>query len=366
MLALVAALLTVQAAEPIKIGALFSRTGSFASVDIPGLEGFRLAAAKVNARGGVLGRQVQILAPDFKSDPSQAAAITKQLIADGAVALGGFYDTDYALPAGKVAQKMGIPMVTSGATLPSLPTTIGQYFFMACYGDDDQARAGAWFTLKGLDAKNVVLLKDIDATYTKNLAAYFEASYRTLGGKVSQTIDLRADDSIQSVIKKIKVKPDAIYAALLPEDAGPFTKALRKAGYNMPIISGDGFDTPDLVKDAGTASNDVFYTTHYAPDAKDPALVAFKRTYHDLYGTWPESASSALAYDTMNLLADAIDRAGSTDPAKIRYALATTKGFKGITGTIDYAPGKRKPIKDIFVLRVHNGKEELVKTVPAK
>ncbi|MEZ0325528.1 MAG: ABC transporter substrate-binding protein [Fimbriimonas sp.] len=363
MLALAAALLASTQAEPIKIGALFSTTGSFASVDVPGLEGFKLAAVKINARGGVLGRQIEVVAPDFQSDPSKAGEITKRLISQGVVAMGGFYDTDYALPAGKVAEKMRIPMVTSGATLPTLPTTIGQYFFMACYGDDDQARAGAWFTLKGLDAKTTVLLKDVDATYTKNLGNYFALAYSGLGGKLSQIIDFNSEESVQSVIRKIRVKPEAFYVSVLPEDAGPFTKALRAAGYKQPIISGDGFDTPDLVKDAGKAANNVFYTTHYAPNAKDARTLGFKRTYHDLFGTWPDSAASALAYDTMNLIADAIDRAGSVEPGKIRYALATTKEFPGVTGTITYAPGKRKPKKSIFVLRVHEGKEELVKTV---
>ncbi len=366
MLALLATLFCTQPAEPIKIGALFSQTGSFASVDVPGLEGFRLAAAKINARGGVLGRQIEILAPDFKSKPAAAAAITKQLLDKGVVALGGFYDSDYAIPAGRAAEMMRVPMVTSGATLPSLPEDIGQYFFMACYGDDDQARAGAWFTMKGLDAKKIVILKDTGSTYTRNLAEFFSKAYKALGGQVAQTVEFGEVEAVQSVLRRIKVKPEAFYVAALPDDAGPFTKALRAAGYTQPIISGDGFDTPELVTIAGKASDNVFYTTHYAPNAKDPHVQAFKRTYHDLFGTWPESAAAALAYDTMNLIADAIDRAGSTDPAKIRYALATTKDLPAVTGTIGYPSGKRKPAKPIFILRVQDGREELVKTVPAK
>src|SRR5688572_1175027 len=102
MLALVAAI--ALSSEPIKIGALFSQTGSFASVDKPGLDGFQLAAARINARGGVLGRQIEVVTRDFRSNPLLVPDLTRAMIKEGAVALGGFYDTDYAIPAGRVAE----------------------------------------------------------------------------------------------------------------------------------------------------------------------------------------------------------------------------------------------------------------------
>ena len=361
MLALVAAFAMSQ--EPIKIGALFSQTGSFSSVDRPGLDGFQLAAARINARGGLLGRQIEVMAPDFRSNPALVPSLTKSMIQQGAVALGGFYDTDYAIPAGRVAEKMHIPMVTSGATLPTLPDMIGQWFFMACYGDDDQARAGAWFAKKGLDAKTAVVIVDDTSTYTRALAKFFTAEYKRLGGTILQTVKYADHDTAATVVPKLKAKPEILYVASLPDHAGPFAKTLRASSYNQPILSGDGFDTPDLIRIGGKAANNVFFTTHYAPSSKAENVQDFKRAYFDLFGTYPESAAVALAYDTMNLIANAIDRAGSTEPAKVRYALATTKDFDEITGRISYAPGKRKPKKTVFVLGVRDGKKELVKTV---
>jgi branched-chain amino acid transport system substrate-binding protein len=279
------------------------------------------------------------------------------------VAMGGFFDSDYALPAGRVAERARIPMVTSGATAPDQPKIVGRYFFMACYGDDDQARAAAHFTRTHLKAKRVVLLAEAKHIYTQTLAKFYTSSFQAEGGQISQTLSFSDRDEPASVVAAIKSRPDAIYVACLPDSAGPYTAALRKGGFQQPIVSGDGFDTPDLVRVAGPSAQNVFYTTHYAPASPAPRVRSFVSAYQARFGKAPGSASDALAYDTMRLIADAIRRAGSATPEAIRRSLASTRGFQGVTGTISYRPGVRKPSKQIFVLAIKNGKPAYVETL---
>jgi branched-chain amino acid transport system substrate-binding protein len=363
MLPLLAALSIVQT-DTIKIGALFSTTGSYASTEKPALQAFQLAAKQINEKGGLLGKQIEVITVDVQSEPSKAAAAAQRLIAQGAVALGGFYDTDYAIPAGRVAAKAHIPFVTSGATLPTLPSLIGQWFFMACFGDDDQARAAASFAHHDLNLRSAAVILDEDSTYTLNLAKYFGNAYRSMGGKLLQKIGYTPGARMATVAAKLKVHPEVVYVAVLPVDAGPITSALRRAGYDGYILSGDGFDTPDLVRIAGKAAEKVFFTTHFAPANRAENVLEYKRAYHAEYGSWPSDAIAALSFDTMSLIASAVERAGSADPARIRTALAETRHFEGVTGTISYSPGVRKPKKTVFVLEVKGGKKQLAKAIP--
>jgi branched-chain amino acid transport system substrate-binding protein len=286
---------------------------------------------------------------------------------EGVTAMGGFGDSDFALAAGPVAQRAGIPFVTSGATLPSLPQQIGDDFFMACYGDDVQAAAVADFAIDALGARRVWLLRDPNADFTVALAGYFKERYSARGGRVSSEEDLPAETSTYGpLVRTLRaaVPPaDAVFAAALPNEAGPLTRALRDAGFGDPILSGDGFDTPELLEVAGPAANGVFYSTHVAYDEPAPPVQRFVADYRAAFGSPPESAFAALGYDTLNLIANAIGRAGSTDPLAVRDALAATRDFPAVTGTISYAPDRRTPIKPVTIVEVKDGAVTFVQRV---
>ena len=143
-------------AEPIRIGAVFSETGGLRSIGSPGLAGMRLAAAEINAGGGILGRRVQLAVADSRSNPAAVARGVRRLIEDQrVVAIGGLNDSTLALAAGPVAQRAGIPFVTAGATLPTLPRTVGNGFFMAAFGDNAQAHAVADVARKDLGSLGI-------------------------------------------------------------------------------------------------------------------------------------------------------------------------------------------------------------------
>jgi branched-chain amino acid transport system substrate-binding protein len=356
------------AVDPIRIGAVFSETGGLASIGSPGLAGMRLAAAEINADGGVLGRRVKLVAADSRSKPTAVARAVRRLIADErVVALGGLNDSTLALAAGPVAQRAGIPFVTAGATLPTLPRQIGNAFFMAAFGDDAQAHAVADLARKDLRARSAFLLVDRGSDFTRALARFFRQGFVDRGGVVAgQASYASGERNFASAIARIRaLRPpaDVLFFSALPSEAGRLTRQARAAGLTQPILSGDGFDTPLVGQVAGALADDVYYATHVALDSAAPRVRRFVAAYRKHYRRQPENAFAALGYDTMRLLAGAIRRAGSSEPKAIRNALAATRRFAMVTGTISYARGRRIPAKPVAIVRVQDGRPAFYRTV---
>jgi branched-chain amino acid transport system substrate-binding protein len=335
----------------------------------------------------VLGRPIALTVRDTRSDETAAAAATAALIGtDRVIAIGGLNDSGLALAAGPVAQNAGIPFVTAGATLPTLPERIGDTFFMACYGDDDQAAAVADFAADDLKAGEprfgasgskrqrrgpgpgrAALLTDPRYDYTVALSRFFHERFTLRGGTVlldeSVALD-RADLSAPLArLQALQPPPDVLFVAAVPDDAGAVTKRIREAGLAQPILSGDGFDTPQVAQVAGRLATEVYYATHAAVDDPEPRMQRFVADYRRAYGKLPENAFAMLGYDTLNLIVDAIRRAGVTTPGAVREALAATREFRGVTGTIGYRPGQRKPAKPVTIIRIRNGASSFVTSV---
>ena len=261
------------------------------------------------------------------------------------------------LALGPIFQQAGVPFVTPGATSPKLPDQIGDMIFLACFGDNVQAAAGADFVKDKLSGKNVYLLRDNAAEYTVLLAKYFEEAFTHAGGKIIGKDDYKTGDkTFTAQITKIKAsaqKPDVVYVSAMPDEIGLIVKQMRQAGITQPIVGGDGYDTPLLVQVGGKASDDVYFTTHaYMAADSTPAIQKFYKDYKAAYGTDPENAFAALGYDTVGLVADAIKRAGADDPKAIRDAIAATNGYAGVTGTISYPNGVRVPAKTVTMIAV--------------
>src|SRR5690606_28525221 len=129
------------AQEPIRIGALYNVTGGMSSLDGPSLRGAELAAKQINEGGGVLGRPLELIAIDTRTDQQETAKAAQRVLSDGVVAGIGMSDTTFVMAAAPLFQEEGIPFVTSGATHPELPQWVGDHMFMTPFGDDDQSYA---------------------------------------------------------------------------------------------------------------------------------------------------------------------------------------------------------------------------------
>jgi len=347
------------AAEPIKIGALYCLTGGMSSIDTPSLDGAKLKAKLINESGGLLGgRQIEIIGVDTKTDQKASAMGAKKVLSEGIVAGIGYSDPAFVLPAAPLFQKQGIPFVTSGATLPTLPKMIGDYMFMTPFGDDDQSYAIADYTVKKLGAKKIAVWTDNSMDFTKTLSRFYKERIVELGGEVVlEDFFMMGDKDFSAQIARLKGSgAEAVFVSAIPNEAGLTVKQIREAGLNIPIVSGDGFDTELVTTVPGpTMANDVYFSTHTYREDTRPEVLAFIEAYKAEYGRDPENAFAALGFDAIGLIADAITRAGSAEPAAIKKALSETKGYKAVTGAITYSRPSGVPVKGVSVISVKGG-----------
>lgn len=360
-LALATAAGAAQAQDTIKIGALYNLTGGLSSLDGPSLNGAKLAAKQVNETGGLLGKKVELIAFDTKTDQQETAKAAQRILTEGIVAGIGQSDTTFVMAAAPLFQEKGIPFATSGATHPMLPQWVGNHMFMTPFGDDDQSYAIADYAYDKLGARNVVVWTDNSMDFTKALSKFFIERFEERGGKViNKGVFMMGDTDFSAQIARLQAtdpKPDALFASAIPSEAGLIVKQVREQGLEMPIVSGDGFDTELVSTTPGPElANKVYFSTHtYRADDR-PEVQKFIKDYTAEYGREPENAFAPLGYDAFNLVADAIKRAGSAEPAKIRDALEATRGFKGVTGEISYTRKSMVPPKPISVISVNGGK----------
>ena len=359
--------------ESIKVGGGFALTGDESALDLPAANGAKLAAKEINAAGGVLGRQIDLIVHDTKYDMSVTAQVAKQFVEqDKVVAVVGFTDTDSVLASGPTIQAAGLPFITAGATSPKIPSQVGDMMFLACFGDNVQAAAGAEYAFKNF-GKNAYLLWDKGVEYTTLLGGYFKSRFTDLGGTIvlEDSYDDKATDFSAQIakVKALPQQPDFYYIAAMPYNVGPVVKQFRDAGLTGPIVGGDGYDTPDILSVAGPAANGVWFSTHALIDKTGgtEGIKKFITAYNKEYGHDPENAFAALGYDSVYLLADAIKRAGSTDAQAIKKALEETKGFSGITGSITFSAGEHVPQKGVTLIDIKDNKFTLgAEVVPEK
>ncbi len=359
----------VHAQDTIKIGGGFDLSGAESSLDLPASNGAILAVKEINAAGGVLGKQIDFVVRDSKYQMDTTAVIAKQFVEEDQVAaVIGFTDSDSVLAAGPIIQAAGLPFITAGATSPKLPDQIGDMMFLACFGDNVQAAAGAEFAFKNF-GKTAYLLSDLGVEYTTLLGEYFKARFEEIGGTIvleDSYEDSATDFSAQiTKLKALSTQPDFYYIAAMPYNVGSVVKQLREAGLTAPVVGGDGYDTPDLVKVAGDTAENVYFTTHALID-KDNGTEGIKKfitAYNTEFGHDPENAFAALGYDAVYLLVDAINRAGSTDAAAIQAALLETKDLPGITGAISFVNGAHVPQKGVTMIKIVDGKFTLAAEV---
>lgn len=358
--------------DTIKVGALYNVTGSMASIDAPALAGFQLAAKEINEAGGVNGKEIEVVSVDAKSDPETATNGAQELIEnENVVAMAGFSDTTFALAAGPIAQEAGVPFVTSGATSPLIPEQVGDYMFMAAFGDTVQAYAVSDYAQQELGAKTTWVLTDTSSDFTLGLSTYYKDRFTETGGEVvlEDEYDGSADVDFSAQITRLKnlsEQPDVLMVSALPDKAGIVVKQIRDAGIDTPIVSGDGFDTPQLIEMGGVPqTNDVYFSTHVSLDNPDELVQNFVTAYNEETGNDVENAFAALGYDAMYLISDAIKRAESSDPAAIRDALEQTESLKLVTGEITYGDS-HVPTKAVTILAVEEGEFVFKDTVIPK
>ncbi|WP_405108085.1 ABC transporter substrate-binding protein [Paenibacillus sp. FSL K6-1217] len=349
----------------IKIGADLELTGGQVSFGDSASKGAKLAVDQINAAGGVLGKQLELVIADNASKSEEATQAAQKLITnDKVVTIIGATTSTNTLGIVPVATEKKIPLVSVGATNPKVTVdersgNVNEYVFRAAFIDPFQGEVMANFALDSLKSKTAVIYTDTSSDYSKGLQKFFEETFKAKGGEVlSQESYQQKDSDFKAVLTRIKAaNPDVIYLPGYYEEVGKIVKQAREMGITVPFLGGDGWDSPQLAEIAGAkALENTFMSNHYSPEDTAPEVTSFVDAYKAANGGAVPDGMAALGYDALKLVADAITRAGEADPAKITEALAATKDLQLATGLITFND-KHDPVKAAVVLKFVDGKQ---------
>lgn len=344
--------------DVIKIGVFLPLTGESAGGGELELDGINLA---YKLYPEVLGKKIELVVADNKSDKAESASAVSRLIEkDDVVAILGSYGSSFSMAAGPVVEAAKVPAVSTSATNPQV--TLGNdYYFRTCFIDPYQGQVMANFAVNHLGAKNAVIIQEISNDYSVGLADYFQQEFKKITGDENAILSINnyqtGDKDFSAILNNIKaLNPDVIFAPGGFTESALCIQQARQMDMQMPFLGGDTWETNDFLTVGGKEVEGVFFSTAFAREsAETEEAKTFLKAYDEL-GTGQEpSALTALGYDTYLIVRDAIERAGSADPQAIRDALAATVDFEGATGltTLDE---NGDAIKNAIIKTVTDGK----------
>ena len=348
----IAVLLFAMSMADIKIGVYFPMTGGIAAFGQMSWQGLQLAH---DERPTVLGEKVDLILVDNKGDKVESAnAVSRLIDQEHVCAIIGAVASSDSLSGGAVAEKKHIPMITSASTNP-LVTLGKKWIFRSCFIDPFQGQVAAKFAYETLHSKNVAIFMDIAQDYCVGLASYFEKTFKKYSGTTTfrEYYNTGDQDFSAQIVDAISRNPDLIYIPGYYSEIALISRQLQQMGYTGVKMAGDGAEAPELIKIGGETVNGLYLTTHFnAKGAATPETTKYVAAYAKKYNKTPDSLG-ALAYDAYGMLVDAIKRAGSADPQKIRDALSATTNYVGATGYITIKDGNA--VKSAVIDQVKDG-----------
>ncbi len=323
--------------DTILVGSYLSESGSEADFGKSTHEGIDIAIEVINKAGGINGKNIELRAENTESDPAKAAnAVTKLITNDKVVAVIGEVASGLSLAAAPICQSNKVPMVSPSSTNIKV-TQQGDYIFRVCFIDPFQAYVVAKFARENLKKTTAAIFVDNASPYSKDFGSEFKKNFEQMGGKiVSEAAYAAADTDFKGQLTKIKTaNPDVLLVPGYYKNVGSIGKQARELGITAPLLGGDGWDSQDLFVTAEDALEGSYFSNHMAVDDPAPAVKSFVDAYRAKYGAdKTPGALTALGYDAMMIVAEAMKRVKVIDGPSLRDELAKTSGYKGVTGTI--------------------------------
>ena len=324
--------------EPILLGTISPNTGNLAAYGTAIMNGVNLAVEEINAAGGVLGSQIQVINADDQGDPTECMNAFNSLVSQGVGLIIGSVTSSCTSAITDSANEEEVVLTSPSSTADSI-TTEDDYVFRACYADSFQGAIAAAYAKQAGYAKVGVVYCAAD-TYSKGLYDSFSAACEKYGVEVAaveSTASMDVQDYTNQFASLVNAGVELVYAPYYYDIIGPYlvTQA-RAAGYTGIIMGADGYDgAPSYVVEGAdlTAFNGVYWTNHYDPADESAMVQNFVKAFQDKYGEIP-MAMSALAYDCVYMYKTAMEAAGSADPAAVRDAMADNSlTYECVTGT---------------------------------
>lgn len=356
------------AQEEIFIGGALSRTGIQAPLDEPTLRGAQVAVQELNENGGILGKQVKFVNLDGKSDPATVGNVAVQLIEQGADMIVAPCDFDFGGPASRAAQNAGLVGISTCASSPLYGSAaLGDKQFTASMWNTTMGATAAEYAIKEKGWKTAYVVTDTFIDYTVTLSKYFIEHFEALGGKVineDKYTQGAQDFSAQlNRIQNLEEKPDVLFISSYMPDLGTIIRSIREVGIDTPIMGGDSYDDTGLVNALGKAhGNNIWFVTHtYMKEGVAPGMAEFLKQYEEVHGEAPDTAFTAMGWDTIMIMAEAAEKAGSTDGGKMADAMEEMT-FSLLSGKLDYSSAEEGhyPYKEAALVELQNGETSFI------
>jgi len=326
------------AADTVKIGLMAPLTGPWASEGQEMKRNVELLAGEQNAKGGLLGKQVEVIVEDDGGDPRTASLAAQKLATKGVIAVIGTYGSAVTEASQNIFDEAGIIQVANGSTAVRLTEKKLKYFFRTCPRDDEQGRVGAMLVEKS-GAKKVAILHD-NSAYSKGLADEINALVKGKTSVVFFDALTPKEQDYSAILTKLKAAgPDIVFFTGYYPEAGLLLKQKKQMGWAVPFVGGDAINNPDLVKIAGAAAAEgfKFLSPPVPKDLDTPEAKAYVAAYQKKFGEAPSSIYGVLAGDGLRVVMKAVEGSKSVKGDDLRgYLTGGLKGFPGYTGKIEF------------------------------
>ena len=284
-------------------------------------EGAALAVEEWNAKGGALGKKIELLVYDDAQDSKQANAVANKMFTQGVVIVDGHYNSSCTIPASEVYNQRKMVCLTPASTNPQVTDRRYPTIFRVCGRDDQQGKAGAEWVVKHMPTAKVAVLDD-KTTYGQGLAREFQKSYETLSGRkvVFAGVIVKEDQDHTSVLTTLKgYEPDLVYFGGLYPQGGLIVKQMRQLGIKASFMSGDGTYDPEFIRIAGAENAEGSYLTFIPDQEKIPTAERVVEAYKKRFGE--VGPYSLYSYEAVNIALQGVAKAGTTDGLKVAQAI---------------------------------------------
>ncbi len=353
--------------DVIKIGVFEPMTGANAAGGEMTVEGIKLAN---EAKPEVLGKKVELIIVDNKSDKVESAnAVSRLIEKDEVVAIIGSYGSSLSMAAGDIVKKGQVPAVGCSPTNP-LVTLDNDYYFRVCFIDPFQGTVMANYAVEELGAKKAAIIQDVTQDYSVGLSKYFVDAFKELTGDDDSIVEISSyntgDQDFTAQLTNVKGKdPDVIFAPGNYGESALLIKQARDLGITVPILGGDTWEAPEFIEIGGSAVEDAVFSTHFTAEAPVTELsTVFLEEYEEKFNK-EANAFAALGYDAYMVILDAIEKADSVESKDIRDKIAEIEDFVGATGNITLDENG-DAVKSAVIKKVEDGSFTYLTTVEPK
>ncbi|MGI6147269.1 MAG: ABC transporter substrate-binding protein [Firmicutes bacterium] len=343
----------------VKLGWIGSLTGDQAVWGQCEFNTVKMLAEEVNASGGLLGAQIEVIGYDTRGDALEAVNAVRRLTSqDKAICIIGPNASGQAIPISSVLEEMKVPDIATVATNPKVTVVDGKvkpFNFRVCFIDPYQGAVAAGYAFDVLGFRRAAVLYDVADDYSQGLTEFFIQTFTEKGGQIVAKEAFKfGDTDFRPQLSKIKAaNPDVIFMPYFFKEVALSANQARELGIRATLMGGDGWPSEVLLEMAADAVEGSYLVNHL--DFDDPEVAEFKAAYEAKYGRKVE-LNGFLAHDAFAVFVDAVRRAGSFDPVAIRDAIETTS-IKGITGTINIDPNTHNPEgKEAAIIKIEGGK----------